>query len=80
MTKLVRVTENIYKKLHAFAGRIQAREKRPISLSEAIEALFQKGKKPPKVHTGKNQQKTAEMPQEPGKAAEKSANMRREIF
>jgi hypothetical protein len=40
MTKLIRVDKKIYAKLHALAGRLQAKKQCPVSLSEAIAHLF----------------------------------------
>ncbi len=40
MTKLIRVEKKIYAKLHALAGRLQAKKQCPVSLSAAIEHLF----------------------------------------
>ncbi|MBI5228714.1 hypothetical protein HY991_01290 [Candidatus Micrarchaeota archaeon] len=80
MTKLIRVTKKIYEKLHAFAGRMQAREKRPISLNEAIAEMFKQLKNTKKVRTHMNQQKQPELPAEAGKSAQKQPHIRREIF
>lgn len=40
MTKLIRVEKKIYAKLHALAGRLQAKKQCQVSLSEAIEHLL----------------------------------------
>ena len=52
MTKLIRVEKKIYAKLHALAGRLQAKKQYPVSLSEAIEHLF--STKKTRKHIGKN--------------------------
>ncbi len=43
MSKLVRVDDHLYERLHRLAGRIQAKEGRPVSISEAIHSLLAKG-------------------------------------
>lgn len=52
MTKLVRVTQKVYEKLHALAGKLQARKKGPVSLSEAVEFLFSPRRTSQKIVSG----------------------------
>jgi hypothetical protein len=40
-SKLIRVSEKVFKKLIVFSSRLQLREKRVVSLSEALEKLIE---------------------------------------
>lgn len=55
MTKMVRVEERVWEKLHALAGRLRTKKKKAISLSDAILHLLEK-----KESERKNKEKTTE--------------------
>ncbi len=46
MEKTIKVREEIYSKLNKYAGMLRIRERRPVSINDAISELLKKSDKP----------------------------------
>ncbi len=45
MSKLVRVDDELYSRLHKLAGKLQSQKGRPVSISDAIRSLTERSKR-----------------------------------